>query len=496
MRRRILTGGIWQESHSFIPGVTTRADFAILTGEQAVAAARGTNTQTGGVVDGAAAAGFDVTIPITATSGAGGPVDHAFFLEIEETLVTAARKGDFDAIILNLHGAMLTPLLEDPEGHLMAALRAVVGNDVPIAATLDLHGHVPPSNVEICDFIAGYLTNPHGDLALTGRRAFRAVADIFAGELTPVVAYLHLPMLTLGNDRTDRGPLKALHAHAAAAVASGAAYDASIFNIQQFLDVAGAGQAVLVWSNGDAESASRLAESLGRELWAARRDLIGRYPSLESVVERLRQGERPVIIGDQGDRVAAGGLGDSTFILHRLRELDFAGRVAVPIADAEALAQCRAAGEGAEISLTFGGRKTTVAPPLTAQGTVTAFGRNARGRIHGPWGEGMAVAIDEYALFAFDNAVVVLTAKPLLVLDPAYYEAVGLAPSDFDLVVTRSGYHFTLNFAHLGACVTVETPGPTSYDVAQFPWKRARPFFPLDDLTLADADFTPQVFRH
>jgi microcystin degradation protein MlrC len=496
MRRRILTGGIWQESHSFIPRATTSGDFVVLTGDKAVAAARGTNTQTGGVIDGAAVSGFDVTIPVTATSGAGGPVDHAFFLEIEETLVAAARKGDFDAIILNLHGAMLTPELEDPEGHLMAALRAVVGNDVPIAATLDLHGHVPPSNVATCDFIAGYLTNPHGDLALTGRRAFRAVADILAGTLKPVVAYLHLPMLTLGNDRTDGGPLKALHAHAAAAVASGAAYDVSIFNIQQFLDVHGAGQAVLAWSNGDAESAGRVAESLGRELWAGRRDLVARYPSLESVVDRLRHGERPLIIGDQGDRVAAGGLGDSTFILHRLRKLGFDGRVAIPIADEQALGQCRAAGKGAEISLTFGGRNTTSASPLTALGTVTAVGRNARGRVHGPWGEGMAIAIDEYALFAFGNAVVLLTSKPLLVLDPAYYEAVGLAPGDFDLVVTRSGYHFTLNFAHLGACVTVETPGPTSYDVAQFPWKRARPFFPLDDLTLGDADFKPQIFRH
>lgn len=491
-RRRILSGGIAQESHSFIDKLTTRDRFAVLAGRKAVAGARGTNTQLGGIVEAAETAGFDVEVPVIATSAAGGPVDNELFAEFAEMFLGAARKGDFDAIVLAMHGAMQTPSLQDPEGHLMSSLRQIVGDGVPITASFDLHGHVTPDTLAPCDFLAGFLTNPHADLAGTGRRAFRAAQGMLEDGLAVTCAYVHLPMLTLGNDRTDSGPLLDLHRRAAAELSAGKVYDVSIFNAQQFLDVKGLGQSVLVYDR-DGEAAGRLASSIARELWSHRHDLIGTYPSLDSVLASAARYGARVIVGDQGCRVAAGSLGDSTFTVERVLATGFRGRAAIPIADAQALELCHAAGVGAELTLTFGGKNSRGAPPATLKGRVVALGSNASGKHHGPYLAGMPLAIASYAVFQSANITIALTGEPCMFLDPGYYEAIGLRPTDFDLIVSRSGYHFSLSFAALGRCITADTPGPTSYDLAQFDWQHARPFYPLDKIL--EPDLEPLLLR-
>ena len=64
-------------------------------------------------------------------------------------IVDAARKaGKLDGICLSLHGAMVTETEDDAEGALLEALRGVVGPDVPIAATLDLHANATVAHGE------------------------------------------------------------------------------------------------------------------------------------------------------------------------------------------------------------------------------------------------------------------------------------------------------------------------------------------------------------
>ena len=487
--RRILAGGIAQESHSFNPILTGRDSFTITTGAEAVRRARGTNSTLGGVIAAADAAGAEVTAPVLFRAQSGGPVEEAVFAEVKAAMLDAARKGDFDAIALPLHGGMLTPALHDPEGVLIQELRAIVGPEVPITAAFDLHAHVTPETLNACDFLAAYLTNPHADQGATGRRAGDAALAMLDGRLDPVLAWAHLPMLTLGNDRTDEEPLQGLHARARAAVEAGKVYDVSIFNAQQFLDVPGLGQVVMAYGNGRSEEAEALVASLAADLWAARKALIGTYTSLEECLARAVAGTpRPLILGDQGDRVAAGAPGDSTVTLHALLGLGTEIPAAVPITDAEAVARCRAAGVGATVTVTVGGRYSTVAPPVTLTGEVVAAGEGASLVYAGPAEKGQRAHVGPFAVLRAGKLTVVLTAFPYAYIDPEYYRAMGVEPAEQRVVITRSGYHFTLNYAAIGECITVDTPGMSSYRVAELPFTVARPFYPLDDLNV-----TPQV---
>ena len=58
------------------------------------------------------------------------------------------RPAPVDAVYLDLHGAMVTEHLDDGEGELLARVRAVVGADIPVVASLDLHANVTRRMVE------------------------------------------------------------------------------------------------------------------------------------------------------------------------------------------------------------------------------------------------------------------------------------------------------------------------------------------------------------
>lgn len=489
MKIRILSGGIQQESHSFNPVLARRSDFHIAEGESAVAQARGTNSTLGGVVDAAEAAGAEVIVPTMFRAQSGGPVEDGVFEEVCERMTEAARAGNFDAIVLPLHGGMLTPTLADPEGELFRALRDIVGPSVPITSAFDLHAHVTHDTLSHCDFLAAYLTNPHDDQGNTGRRAFEAARRMIEGSFDPVCAAVHVPMLTLGNDRTDEDPLQRIHRYAREAVSHGEVEDVSIFNAQQFLDVPGLGQMVLVYGNGEGARASALATELACMLWDARDELIGSYPSVESCLDAARtsRGKTRYVLGDQGDRVAAGGPGDSTFILTKLITSYPDLRALVPIADAEAVRACMA-GKGSSLTLTVGGLGCDLSAPVTLTGKVVSAGEDAPLVVAGPHDAGTRANVGPYALFEAGNVTVALTERPNAFLDPEYFRAMGAEPMTMDVIVTRSGYHFTLNFAAVGRCVTVDTPGMTSYHVDQLPFTMARPFYPVDRI-----GFSPEV---
>jgi len=484
-RSRILCGEIFQESHSFNPIVTRRDSFEIAYGGEAVARARKTNTVLGGIVDSAEAAGADIVLPASFRAAPAGPVDHQVYLELRDLLLEEASKGSIDAIVLALHGAMLTTELHDAEADLMLSLRQIVGPAVPITAGFDLHAHVTPETLEPCDFLTGYKTNPHSDMAAAGQRALSAALGMLDNDIEPVCAAVHFPMLTLGRDRTDEEPLLGLHRYAADLVKQRGLLDISVFNVQQFLNVPKVGQTILAYTNGDPDLARRTADEIAQRLWDMRDETIAKYPSLQSCLMRAGEAERtrPVVIGDQGDRVAAGGPGDSTFILSTVLD-DFPHLSAgIPIRDERAVAICLKTRVGDDVALEVGGRYSKEFPPVKLQGKLISAGENLAVTFKGPANGGMKLNIGPYAVVLAGNVYVALTRMPLTYLDPNFYFAMGIPANELNVVVARSGYHFTLNFAETGDCVTADTPGVTAYRPDLLPFTVARPFYPLDRIT-------------
>ena len=172
---KIVIAQMKHETNTFSPVPTPIGRFAAgtplpLEGEAAVAALRGTGSAIGAFIELAEKAGANITLPVAGNAWPSGPVEDTAFEYMAGRICEAAAGPGVDAILLDLHGAMVTESLEDGEGELLLRLRKLAPK-TPIAVALDMHTNLYPGLVENADLIAGYQTYPHVDVYETGLRA-------------------------------------------------------------------------------------------------------------------------------------------------------------------------------------------------------------------------------------------------------------------------------------------------------------------------------------
>src|SRR5215469_13875645 len=161
---RVALLGFSIECNKFAPPAT-KADFlarTYLEGDAIVSEARSPNPtmlpETPGFVAAMDASGPWTPVGIAlAMSEPNGPVEHAFFTELLTTIEHRLRAAlPLDAVYIFAHGAALTTEEDDPDGVLFERVRQIVGPDVPIAATLDLHANVSQRMVRSLDAFIGF----------------------------------------------------------------------------------------------------------------------------------------------------------------------------------------------------------------------------------------------------------------------------------------------------------------------------------------------------
>ena len=486
---RVLVGQIFQEAHGFTPLRTSLKAFAIELGAQVVDANADADSVLGGIIRTARREGWQLVPSIAARASPGGKLTDEAYAYIKAALLDAARAGPLDAVALCLHGCIQTESLDSAEADLIGSLRAVVGEEIPIVAGFDLHGHGGGGMLDRLGFASAYKTNPHADAAATGERVATVLASILRGSAHPVGFKVVVPMLTSGNDETASGPLAHLHALARERIAADASLlDASIFNVNPFIDGAGVGQTVVVYARdpGGAANAKALAEELGNGLWAARDAFVHALPDLD---EAIAKAPGRLVVGDFGDRVLAGGPGDSLFVVRKVLRCFPSLKVVSPVTDPSAVDACRQAGVGACVSLPVGGSITPGAKPLDLVGTVAAAG-NASYLTRGAFMRGARLQIGDYAVLCTDRATLLITKEPLMSQDPGCFLDVGIDLDEADVIVVKSGYHFKLAFSDWGRCEPIRTPGLTVFDPWMLDLTSARPIHPLDRIDF-EAAATP-----
>lgn len=480
-RYRILVGQLFQETHGFTPVTTPLSAFEIERGQAMLSANAGADSVLGGILRTLQAQGCEAVPTLAARARPGGRVEDSAYAVLRQDILEAAAAGGFDAIALCLHGCMQTVSLDSAEADLLAGLRAIVGPDMPIVAGFDLHAHAVPALLGQLDFASAYKTNPHADAAETGLRVAGQLLHMLDTDQRPAGISVLVPMLTRGNDETSHGPLAQLHARALAAVRAGAGIlDVSLFNVNPFIDGAGVGQTVLAYAQtaDDLPRTRALATELAQALWDGRDDYVHDLPDTDALLERHARSSRRLIVGDFGDRVLAGGPGDSLHVLQRALALT-PGRIAAIVTDPEALRVCQQAGAGALVNLQAGGRYSTDCQPLAVSGHVAALG-DGTFRNRGAFMRGATLRLGPHAVLRNERYDLLITQDAVMSQDPGCYLDAGIDLDAVDLIVVKSGYHFKLAFADMGDCACAETPGLTGYHPERLPFDLARPLYPLD----------------
>lgn len=479
VKRRVLIGRIFHESHSFNPRRTTVADFALQRRVEMLSASRASGSTLGGLVRRLDALGYALEPALSAVAPPGGLVEHSAYCCFRDDFLDVARHANFEAVALELHGAMATPELADVEGELLSALRAVVGKAVPIVVGLDLHAHITPAMLDAVDFCAACKENPHADVVQCGELVGYSLDAILTAKFEPVSALTKIPMVLCGRADTAAGPLAELHRRARAAIArERALWDVSLFNVFPFADDVGMGQGVLVTADRDPALAARISEELGLIFWEWRDQFHDDLPSVDQALEMVarRPESRPFVIADMGDRVLAGAPGDSSVIIERAIAREDGLKGAVPVTDPTSAAAAIAAGPGATLTLRIGGGVTPGFRPLTLTGRVMSVSDGCF-RMTGPYQAGEQASLGPTAVFSVGPLSLLLTSRPGFTQDENAFISQGIDLAAQDFVVVKSGYHFKLSFAGIATPLLVDTPGLSGYKRGLFSWRRGR-FFP------------------
>src|SRR6185312_10334327 len=184
----------------------------LLSGQTAVDFYRGTGTCMGGYLAVAEEIGAEVVVPVCASAPPSGPVDSEAYETFCGMITNAVAAGGFDALWLDLHGAMVTERFDDGEGELLRRIRAIDPH-TPLCVAYDMHANVFDSMVGNAQVVTGYQTYPHIDQKQTAERAARALLRVMRGDVRPTPAWRSAPMLPhVMAQGTHRAPNKDLQA--------------------------------------------------------------------------------------------------------------------------------------------------------------------------------------------------------------------------------------------------------------------------------------------
>jgi microcystin degradation protein MlrC len=494
---RVALLGFSIECNKFAP-VATKAHFlarTYLEGEAIVEDARSATPrmlpETPGFIEAMDTSGPWTPVGIAlAMTEPNGPVEHDFFVNLLDTIERRLRAAlPVDAVYICSHGAALTTAEDDPDGVLFEKVREIVGPDVPIAATLDLHANVSERMVASVDAFIGYRTNPHLDMRERGAEAAAAIREMLGG-IRPQRAFIRLPIVpptvTL---LTAAGP------YAEMINLGQRRMNPEIMNVSAmggfaFADAATCGLSVVVTARHHKHAAQTLAREIAELGWANRARFYPRLTSLdEAVTKALAVGRNPSLpalaFADVADNPGGGGRGNTVFLLRAFHEAGVEDALLGVFYDPDLAAEAHRHGVAARFEAGFNRAEATAfSEPYAAPATVVAL---TNGFCVGRRGiyAGMRLELGPCAALRVGGITVVVISHRVQCADPVFFEMMGLDIGRARSVVVKSRGHFRGGFDEFFGpeqIVEVDLPGLTSPMLNRFTWTRLpRPVIPLDE---------------
>lgn len=423
----------------------------------------------------AEARGWQVVESLCAFAQPAGKTTRAVYEGFREEILADLRAAlPVDAILLSLHGAMVADGYDDAEGDLLERVRGIVGPDIPIGAEFDLHGNASRRKLETADAVVFFKEYPHIDVRDRAVDLFGIIADMLDGRVRPAVGWFDCRMVGLFH--TTRQPMRGFVDRCASLEGRDGILSVSIVHGFPWGDVADMGAKIVVVADGDKEKATRLAEKLGREFFAIRRETQPPYVGLQKAIARAvgHNGPKPLVLADVADNAGGGAPSDSTFILRAMIDARLTNAAIGMFWDPMAVRLAFEAGVGTTLDLRLGGKLGPASgAPIDLRVRVTGLARNATI----PFGARdvtQAAAGDMAALDA-DGIAIVCCSLRTQCFSTAAFTNVGIDPASRAVVVVKSMQHFHASFAPIAEDVLyVAVPGAVTPDVTTLDYAKAR----------------------
>jgi microcystin degradation protein MlrC len=484
---RIAVGAFLHETNTFAPTKATYDDFvhgggwpAMAKGADVLKVMRNINVGLAGFVDAAEANGWELVPTISAAASPSAHVTKDAYERIAKMMVEGiAAAGPLDAVYLDLHGAMVAEHLDDGEGEILARVRRVIGKDLPLVASLDLHANVTPEMVEYAVALIAYRTYPHVDMADTGRAAATHLELLLNSKQRFAKAFRQLPFLIPSSWQcTNDQPAKSIY-RKLAALTSEAVPTLSFAPGFPAADFCHCGPSVFAYGRTQTD-ADAAADNIAAVIESHEDEFDGRIFSPDEGVlhamELAKTAKKPIVIADTQDNPGAGGDSDTTGMLRALVRNN-AQRAAIGvICDPASARAAHSAGVGATVTLALGGKSGIPGDAPYKETFVVERLSDGQFVAPGPYYGGRDMDMGPSACLRIGDVRVVVSSHKAQLADQSMYRYVGIEPTEQAILVNKSSVHFRADFEPIAEKLLIcAAPGAMPADTASLPWSRLRP---------------------
>ncbi len=416
-------------------------------------------------------------VPIMAAwSHSGGKITAEVFDSFRSHIFTRLGENKLDGLYFSVHGAMGVENSHDPEGELLADIRAMVGDEMPIGVSCDLHANITEKLVQHSTFINSYRTNPHRDHNKVGFKSGEMLIKTVFGEIKPSMAFQKLPLLKGGGMNIDfLAPMRKIFRAMNKMEHNDKVLSVSNFMVHIWIDAPEVGWSCVVITDDDPELARTLCNQLCEMNWAIKDHPHPIPLSPEESIAKIKKTNwrswlGTSIISDLSDLVAAGAPGENTRILQALIKESKNLRSYVPLCDETSVMSLSPSQVNKEITIDVGVKLDKVYnQKIVFTGTLKYLGESSYGKT---------------AVIVMDKLYLIITALPNPVFKPSFFNKLSLSIWKADVIVVKNLFPFRLFFwLYNRQTLYVETKGVTNIDVFQLDYKHIpRPIYPLDKM--------------
>lgn len=489
---RIYVGGISTETNTFSQTFMDIAQFKKgfwFIGDE-MEAVKSTSKETRGVFDYLESQSDVEIVPGFVAHGiTAGPVKKEDYNEMTKILLDTLKNSlPVDGVVLNMHGAMQSDDCFDCEGEIFEKVREIVGENIPVTASFDLHACITPKMIERLDGMAAFKTYPHTDHAATGYNAAKACVQLAREKIKPEKIYFYLPLiLAVENCCTEQGPVVPIMNMQEELLSMDGVLSGALTLTQPWLDVPDLGCQISAFIKPDADR--HVIENKMKEiltvLWDKRKDFEVYVPGIDEALEESKNCKAPVCISELGDIVSAGGSGDSTVALKALISRPDLRPACIVVKDKNAVEKALSTGIGNSALFEIKGETNLeYNSPVKVSAKVLFFNDKRVAPISNSekglqFDMGMRVTLKTE-----DDLYIILSQYPNYNHDSAMMTTMNVNPSDMKIIMQKTHQMFKEGYRGImGTALYADTPGHTDRNIPRMPFKNIRrPIYPIDDI--------------
>ena len=458
-----------------------------LRGQEITAHRDGSTDYLSGMISKARELGAEV-LPVFATFYGGGVITKECYQSIKRELLPEIEKAknDIDGICLSLHGAGVVEGIDDMERDLMVEIRRIVGDDMPITASFDLHGNLSEEMTRLLNGVVSIREYPHVDAHIAGAKAMEILIRTIRKEIDPKLSYIRIPLMTTpASAYTQSGPAKEINDYLDKTCSELGLLYISYLHGFPYADIPCACTSIIVNADGDQELAERVALDAARFVWNMRQRFDQNHLSPKEALEKaLSLPGKPIVINDTADNPGGGSPADGTHLLREMIRRNPENVCFGFIYDPQFVELATRAGVGNTFSGLLGGKTDKIhGEPIQVENAYVKCLTDGVFIASTPvMFQGCEVSTGKSARVTIGNVDVIVGSVRNQTFDDRLFALHGIDVRDYKVVALKSTHHFRGIFQDIASeIITADSPGIVTSNFSLLEYRHIkRPIYPLD----------------